>query len=159
MTMEYYRGMLIQNTRIEAFQRHISAVVRPGDRVLEIGSGLGTYAFFAADAGAAKVWAVEGAPVIGVSKAIGRINGYGDRVEFIRGWFPGAPIPQDVDVLIFEDFSPRLLDQWTFSVLKRLHHDVLKGGARIIPDRARMYLAPIRLDRTWRRDARGPSRS
>ncbi len=149
MTMDYYRGMLIQSTRIEAFRRQISAVVRPGDRVLEIGSGLGTYAFFAAAAGASKVWAVEGAPVINVAKAIGRANGYENRVEFIRGWFPGVAIPQPVDVLIFEDFSPRLLDQWTYSVLSRLHHDVLKPGARIIPDHARMFLAPVHLNKVW----------
>jgi protein arginine N-methyltransferase 1 len=70
MSMDYYRGMLIQRSRVEAFRRAIHAAVRPGDRVLEIGSGLGTYAFFAAEAGASKVWAVEGAPIISVAKTL-----------------------------------------------------------------------------------------
>ena len=120
MTMDYYRGMLIQARRIEAFRRCLSSVVQPGDRVLEIGSGLGTYAFFAADAGATKVWAVEGAAVVNVAKTLARVNEYTDRVEFIRGWFPGVEIPERVDVLIFEDYPSRLLDAWTFDFFSKI---------------------------------------
>jgi protein arginine N-methyltransferase 1 len=149
MTMEYYRGMLTQRTRVEAFRRALAAAVRPGDRVLEIGTGLGTYAFFAADAGAAKVWAVEGAAVAAVARAIARRNGYEDRVEVIRGWFPGVTLPERVDVLIYEEYPSRLLDDRTYAVLGRLHRDVLAPGARVVPHRARIRLAPMYSERVW----------
>jgi hypothetical protein len=149
MTMEYYRGMLIQQSRIEAFRRAIQATVRPGDRVLEIGAGLGTYSFFAAQAGAARVWAVEGGPIVSVARTLARLNGLGDRVEFLRGWYPGVAIPGPVDVLIFEDYDPRLIDGWTYRVLAALHRDVLRPDTRILPARARLYLAPVFLPEVW----------
>lgn len=147
--MEYYRGLLAQRGRIDAFQKRLGEIVRPGDRVLEIGAGLGTYSFFAAQAGAGKVWGIEGAPVINVARAIARENGFADRVEFIRGWFPGITIPEPIDVLIFEDYPARLIDQWTYGVLERLHQNVLKPGARVVPDRARMFLVPVECERNW----------
>jgi protein arginine N-methyltransferase 1 len=150
MTMEYYRGMLIQESRIEAFRRGIEAAVRPGDRVLEIGAGLGTYAFFAARAGASKVWAVEGGPVIAVARTLARLNGVSDTVEFLRGWFPGVSIPGPVDVLIFEDYDSRLIDGWTWRVLSALHRDVLRPGTRVVPGRARLHLAPVFVPDVWR---------
>jgi hypothetical protein len=142
--------MLIQESRIEAFRRAIQATVRPGDRVLEIGAGLGTYAFFAARAGAARVWAVEGGPVISVAKTLARVNGLSDTVEFLRGWFPGVAIPGPVDLLIFEDYDPRLIDGWTWRVLASLHRDVLRPDTRVVPGRARLYLAPVHLPDVWR---------
>jgi len=149
MTMDYYRGMLTQTTRIEAFRNRIAAVVQPDDTVLEIGTGLGTYAFFAAAAGAKKVWAVEGAPVVNVSKTIARVNDFHDRVEFVRGWYPGVSIPERADVLIFENYPPRLIDSWTFDVLRQLHREALKPGARVVPDRARLCVAPVRAAKLW----------
>lgn len=148
--MEYYRGMLIQAPRIEAFRRCLSTIIQPGDHVLEVGAGLGTYAFFAAEAGAAKVWAIEGAAVVNVAKSLARVNEYADRVEFIRGWFPGVEIPERVDVLIFEDYPSRLMDAWTFEVVAQLHREALKPGARVVPDRARLFLAPVYSEQTWK---------
>jgi protein arginine N-methyltransferase 1 len=149
MSMDYYRGMLIQDTRIDAFRRAIRNAVRPGDRVLDIGSGLGTYAFFAAQAGAARVWGVEGGSIINVARTLARLNGFADQVEFLHGWFPGVAIPDTVDVLVFEDFGPRLIDPWTHRVERALHAGVLRAGARVIPHRARLFLAPVTLPEIW----------
>lgn len=148
--MQHYRGMLAQEKRIEAFRRAIHAVVRPGDRVLEVGTGLGTFAFFAADAGAGRVWAVDGTPIVHVAKAIGVVNGYADRIEFLRGWIPRLTIPERCDVVIFEDFAPRLLDAGNVRLLETLLRDYAVGEVRTVPCRARLMLAPIRSDRVRR---------
>ncbi len=141
--MQYYRELLAQPGRIEAFRGAINAVVRPADSVLEIGSGLGTFAFFAADAGATRVWAVDGDPVIHVAKAIARINGYEDRVEFIRGWIPDVDLPQPATVILFEDFPPRLVDAQMFRILKLVRTKYAAPTARYIPGHATMHIAPI----------------
>ena len=148
--MQHYRGMLAQGKRIEAFRRAIHAVVRPGDRVLEVGTGLGTFAFFAADAGAGRVWAVDGTPIVHVAKAIGAVNGYADRIEFLRGWIPKVVVPERCDVLIFEDFAPRILDARSFRLLATLLKDYAVEGVRAVPCRARLMLAPIRSERVRR---------
>lgn len=141
--MEYYWGLLADKQRIEAFRRGIMQAVRPDDRVLEVGAGLGTYSFFAADAGARQVWGVEGDPIINVARAISRLNGYGDRVEFIDGWIPDVALPGRADVLIFEDFPIRFLEPRTHRLLQRVYDDYLVEGARVLPCAARLSVAPV----------------
>jgi len=148
MSIDHYRVMLSQRRRIEAFRARVREAVRPGDCVLEIGAGLGTYAFFAAEAGAGRVVAVESGPVIQVAREIARHNGLADRVEFVHGWFPGVEVPDAVDVLIFENYPPRLFDEWTSHVLRKAHA-LLAPGGRLIPARARVYLAPVESPHTW----------
>jgi protein arginine N-methyltransferase 1 len=149
MSFDYYRGLLAQRDRIEPFRREIARVVKPGDRVLEIGAGLGTYSFFAAQAGAKHVWAVEGGPVIAVAKALASANGYADRVTFVRGWYPQVELPQRMDVVILEDYPARLLDAWTFSVLRHINTETLGPGGRIVPTRARLNVVPVMNPKNW----------
>lgn len=141
--MQYYRDLLGQVPRIEAFRAAIRRVVRPDDRVLEVGTGLGTYALFAAEAGAARVWAVDGNPVVHVAETIARLNGYSGKIDFVRGWIPEVQLPEHATVLIFEDFPARLLDSRTFSLLSNLHESYLEAGARVVPAKAQLFLAPV----------------
>ncbi len=141
--MKYYRDLVAQRERIEAFRRAIHAVVKPGDKVLDVGSALGTFAFFAADAGASVVWAVDVDPVIHVAKAIGRLNGYEDRIEFIRGWLPDVEIPGKADVIIFEDFPPHLLGGREFRLLRAVHERYAVSGVRAVPQAGVLCAAPV----------------
>ena len=144
--MNYYRELLQQSSRVEPFRRAIQSVVGPDDRVLEVGAGLGTYSFFAADAGAARVWAVEGAPIIHVAETIAKLNGYAGRVEFLRGWVPDVPIPERATVLIYEDFPSRLIDAPTFRLLGKLRERYLTPDAVFVPGRARLLAVPVHLE-------------
>jgi protein arginine N-methyltransferase 1 len=150
VSLLYYRQLLRQSPRIEAFRRAIRSSVRPGDRVLEIGSGLGTFAFFAADAGAARVWAVDGHPVIHVARTIARVNGYAGRVTFLRGWLPDVVPDQPADVVIFEDFPARLLDARTWRLLRDVRRTALAPGARFVPAGAELFVAPVSSDELLR---------
>ncbi len=149
-SVKYYRDLLTQQTRIDAFRRALARVVKTGDRVLDLGTGLGTFAFFAADAGAAKVWGVDGEAIVHVAKAIGTLNGYCDRVEFIRGWLPEVTLPERVDVVIFEDFPPRLLGGTAFRLLKTVHEKYAAPGVRTVPTAAELYVAPVSSPELWR---------
>ena len=142
-SMQYYRDLLAQTERIEAFQRAIAGGVRSGDSVLDVGTGLGTFAFFAADAGAAQVWAVDGDPVVHVARTIGLANGYDDRVRFLRGWLPDLEVPGRPNVVILEDFPPRLLDARMARMLSHVQDNVAASGARYVPASATICLAPL----------------
>ncbi|MEE8133843.1 MAG: class I SAM-dependent methyltransferase [Gemmatimonadales bacterium] len=142
-SMQYYRDLLAQTERIEAFQSAIAGGVRPGDSVLDVGTGLGTFAFFAADAGAAQVWGVDGDPIVHVARTIGLANGYDDRVRFLRGWLPDLEVPGRPNVVILEDFPPRLLDAPLVRILGHVQQKIAAPGARYVPASATICLAPL----------------
>lgn len=141
--VRYFRDLLRHKARINAFRRAIETAVRPGDHVLDLGTGLGTYACFAVRAGAGRVWAVDGDPIVHVARAVAVANGYEDRIEFRRGWFPEIELPTRPDVIIFEDFPPRLLDARTWELLAVLHDRVAGPDTRWVPVAATMFAAPV----------------
>ena len=92
----YHEVLLLDRARNTAFERALRACIRPGHRVLDIGTGSGVWAVVAARLGAGKVVAVEREPLL--APVIGRLiadNGVADRVEVITGEFPrSAPRPR-----------------------------------------------------------------
>lgn len=144
----YYVGLLHNPTRLQAFRAGIEAAVRPGDTVLDLGTGVGTYAFVAARAGAGHVFAVERNRVVRVARALAVANGLADRITFIEGEVPGVELPTDVDVLVFEDFPTSLLEGATWDLLSAAQK-TLAPGARSVPLAARLMLAPVTSTRVW----------
>lgn len=151
MTLDYYAGLLTYRTRIEAFREAITAAVGEGDRVLDLGTGLGTFAHFAARAGAGRVWAVDPDPVVHAARTVARANGADDRIEFLRGRIPEVELPEPIDVLVFEDLPSRLLDDRTFRLLDRVAGALLAPDARTVPRGGRLRLAPVRSSALRRR--------
>lgn len=139
----YYRALLAETPRIEAFRRAITHAVSPGDTVLDLGCGLGTFAFFAADAGASRVWAVDGSPIVHVAREVSRDNGYGARVTFLRGWLPTIRLAQKANVILFEDFPARLLDAASFRTLGAVRQRFAAPRAIWIPAAAELFMAPV----------------
>ena len=56
---EVHRTMIRDRVRTEAFRHAVHSVVHPGDIVLDVGAGSGILSLFAAQAEAARVYAVE----------------------------------------------------------------------------------------------------
>ncbi len=141
--LDYHRSMLTDEFRTRNFLKAILQVVRPGDVVLDIGSGTGILAYFACMAGARKVYAVEEGEIVEVAKAVCRHNGLEDRVMFIDDISTNITLPEPADVLISETignigFEEGILG-WVLDARKRL----LVEDARIIPSAVRMYVAPV----------------
>ena len=81
--IDYYVSLLRDPYRIEQFRLAIQEVVQPGDLVAEVGSGLGTFAFFAAEAGAGKVYAIDGGDIRTLLPRLVAENGYEEQIEVI----------------------------------------------------------------------------
>jgi protein arginine N-methyltransferase 1 len=142
MNIRHYRRMLADEGRLRAFDRAIRASVRPGDVVVEVGAGLGTYSFFAAKAGARRVYAIEADPEIcRVAEALAEQNGLADRVRFLRGYSTDVELPERADVTIFEDYTGFFFSSRLRSLLRDVRERLLKPGGRLLPGAVGLYLA------------------
>jgi len=141
--VSWYRDLLNEAPRIELFQRAIHQVVKPGDIVVELGTGLGTYAFFAAQAGAKKVYAIEQDHIIHLAQQIAQRNGLAGQVEFMKGHSLEIQLPEPADVLIFEDFDP-FLSRWELDViLLDAIQRHLKPSGILMPRKLWLNIVPI----------------
>ena len=93
--ISYYRKILAEDSRILMFRQGIEAAIHPGDTVVDLGTGLGTYAFMASRAGAAKVYAIEAGPVIELAKKIYAANRKQlGAIEFINDHSRSVHLPE-----------------------------------------------------------------
>jgi len=135
--------MLADNIRVETYRRAIFQTVRKGDRVVDIGTGTGILAFFALQAGARKVYAIETGPIIEVAKKTARDNGFFDRMDFIHQDSIDTEIPERVDVLITETCGCLGVDEGIQDTLSDARKKFLKKDGYIIPAALRLLAVPV----------------
>lgn len=138
-----YAAMLRDRVRVEAYRRALAAVITPQSTVLDLGTGVGTFAVMAARLGAKHVYAVDSAEVIATAEQVARASGVADRITFLHARALDVTLPERVDVIvsdlggalpIFEEHIPSL-------VHAREH--LLKPDGVLIPQRARLMCAPV----------------
>ena len=134
--------MLNDKERTAAFIRGIKAVVKPGDVVVDIGTGTGVLAIAAAQAGAARVYAIEASRIADAAEAVIRGNGLQDRVSVVRGWSTRVELPERADVLVTEMIGHEPLAEDALLVTWDARKRLLKEGARMVPRALRMYAYP-----------------
>jgi len=100
-----YCKYLTDEVRLSAYQRPINATVRPADVVLDLGSGTGILGLFACRAGAAHVYSIEVGSIIGLAREIYRVNGFLDRVTYMRGVSTELELSRKVDVVVADEIG------------------------------------------------------
>lgn len=135
----------------EALEAALLKAVRPGDVVLEIGTGGGLGALMAARAGAGQVVTLEPlAPVAEVVRETVALNGYADRVTVMtgnaQGLEVGGDLPRPADVLVTDLAGPALLAPDMMAVIRFARRNLARPGAKIIPAAATVWAQLIQAD-------------
>lgn len=141
--VQRYREMADDPIRMRAFKRAIAQAVRPGAVVLDAGCGLGTYAVLAAQAGAARVYAVDEGPILEVARQVVADNGCAERVRLLRGRTTLLEPPERADVVIFEDYVAGLLLPQVVQTVADLRARWLKPDGVLLPGAATIWIAPV----------------
>ncbi len=156
--LEMHLRLLHDAARLDAFDRAIRAVVRPGDVVLDVGSGTGVLALLAARAGAARVHAVESMPIADLIPALAAANGLADRIVVHRADLAAMAPVEPVDVVLGEWLGRFVVDDGMFAAV-RASGAWLRPGGRCVPARVRAVLglvgAPLPSVGWWRQPVRG----
>ncbi|UCG23070.1 MAG: 50S ribosomal protein L11 methyltransferase [Chloroflexota bacterium] len=144
-TIEYHHSLLTDEARMRSYLRAIFRTVKPGDVVLDIGSGTGILAYFSCMAGARQVYAVEQDPVVELAKAIRDHNGFQDRVIFLNEWSDEVELPEPVDVVVTETIGNIGFEEGILGWLVDAKERLLAENGRIIPKSVELVLAPVEI--------------
>ncbi|WP_412063616.1 50S ribosomal protein L11 methyltransferase [Rubrivirga sp. IMCC45206] len=149
-TLAYHASMLLDTERTLQFQRAIHAAVTEGDIVVDIGCGTGVLAFFACQAGAQHVYAIERGPIVGLARELAAANGFADRVTVLHDPSWEVDVPEPVDVVVSETLWDFGLGEGIVDTIADASLRWLRPGGLVIPASFEMLLAPAGLARRAR---------
>jgi SAM-dependent methyltransferase len=137
-------SMLLDKPRCEAYREAIQRTIKPGDVVVDLGAGTGLLSFFALQAGARHVYAIEMSKIADATAELIEANGFRDRITLIRKNSRKVRLPERCDVLVTETLSAFCFDtENTIEFVADARERFLKPGARIIPESAETFLLPF----------------
>ncbi|NPU91632.1 MAG: methyltransferase domain-containing protein [Gammaproteobacteria bacterium] len=146
---DFHQLMLCDHIRMVAYESAIRSQVRPGQVVVDLGTGTGILALWALQAGAGRVYGIDlDADVLELATQRIHAHGFADRFEAVNRLSYDVVLPEPADVLISEiignvgdneDFQPILQD-----AIARL----LKPGGTVIPEAVETFIVPVEAIRT-----------
>jgi protein arginine N-methyltransferase 1 len=135
-------AMLADDVRVGAYVRAIRAAVRPGDVVVEIGTGTGLFAMVAAKAGARRVYAIETDDIIEVARSNAAANGC-TSIEFLQAISTQVTLPERADVIISDLRGVLPLYEHHLTAVADARRRFLRPGGRLVPQADRVWLAGV----------------
>lgn len=157
-----YGKMLADRDRVWRYTTALERVVEPGSTVLDLGTGPGIFALVACRLGAAKVWAVEPAPVAELARRLAAEHGLADRIEVVEAPASQLELDEKVDVVVSDLRGVLPLAGRHLAVLRDVRRRFLRPGGRMVGERDRLFVTPIhapelyeRLTRPWDLDIFG----
>jgi protein arginine N-methyltransferase 1 len=138
-----YGSMIAEPLRIGAYARALEAAIRPGDVVLDIGTGTGIFPLFACRFGASRVHAIESAPYIQLARETAAANGVTERVVFHEGSSLRVDLPEKVDVIVSDLRGLLPLYRRNLGTIIDARRRFLAPGGRVVPVRDDLWMAPV----------------
>ncbi|KAK1876860.1 1-phosphatidylinositol 45-bisphosphate phosphodiesterase delta-4 [Dissostichus eleginoides] len=143
-TQDYQQVLLQDYPRTTTYQKAILLNESDfrGKVVLDVSCGSAMLSFFALQAGATKVYAVESSPMAKYAKILVQSNSLSDRIEILEGKVEEVSCPELVDVLVSEPMGYMLLsDRLVESFLHAKKW--LKPNGLMFPSSGDIHLAPF----------------
>lgn len=141
---------LLDARRTKAFQQAIQKAVKPGDTVVDAGTGSGILALFAAQSGAKKVYGVEKEPELAeIAELNVKKNHFGKKISVInvdvKNFF--LPGKKSADVLIMEMLDTGLIvEEQCQTIIALKKNQVISDKTILLPDKVDCYLELIEYD-------------
>lgn len=147
------QNMLLDSIRTSTY--HQAITFNPADFkdkvVLDVGAGTGILSFFAARAGAKRVYAVEASNMAEHAVTLVKANGLEDVIKVVKGRVEDIELPEKVDVMISEPMGVMLVHERMMESYIIARNRFLKpaggretpGGNQMFPSSGSIYVAPF----------------
>lgn len=133
--------MVLDRVRTELFAEAIRRTVKPGDVVLDVGTGSGVLALLAAKAGARRVFAVERGDAYLLARKHVEENGLADVIEVLHVDLDELDaLPEPPDVLVSEMLGHFAPDEAIHPIFRRAK-SLCKPDVRMIPGSYRLLFS------------------
>ena len=140
-----HEEMLADSVRMSAYRAAIQRYVNSQDYVVDIGTGTGVLAFFAAAKNPRKLYALDHSKkMIKYARAAAEANGIAN-VTFVASSSYKFRPAEPIDVLIQEQMGYALFEEGMLEVILDVRDRCLKPGGRILPAKFEFYLEPVQL--------------
>jgi protein arginine N-methyltransferase 1 len=136
--------MLADKQRMNFYHTAIARHIQPGDRVVDLGTGTGILAAFAARRGAARVYAIDHSDILKHARTLAAHNRI-KQVDFIATHSREFKLDQPVDVIVHEQMGDFLFDESMVANVTDLRDRMLRPGGLILPSRFELYCEPVKV--------------
>lgn len=150
-SLDEFGEMIGDALRFPAYREAIERAIRPGDTVVDIGSGPGVFALLACLAGARKVYAIDTETVVEFGRQFAAANGMSNRIEFLRGDSRQILLPERVNVIVSDIRGALPLFGPGIHALNDARKRLLAENGRMIPERDVLCAALVEAPETYER--------
>ncbi|MFO1316206.1 MAG: methyltransferase domain-containing protein [Burkholderiales bacterium] len=156
--LDEHLGYVSDRIRLDRFRAAIAEVLRPGDRVADLGCGTGVLGLLCLQAGASHVYAIDASAILEVARQTLTRAGFGDRTTFVRGLSQRIDLPTRVDLVICDHVGFFGFDYGILDVLRDARQRFLANGGRLVPSSIRLHVDAVEslafhgLAEAWRGD-------
>lgn len=140
--------MLTDRPRQDAYRDAISSnhSIFAGKTVLDVGAGTGILSIFCAQAGAAKVYAIEASKMADLARKVVKENGFENVIEVHQTKIEDFQLNDDdqrqVDIIVSEWMGFYLLHEGMLDSVLFARDKFLKPTGSMFPQNASIYIAP-----------------
>jgi len=138
-----HKVMLEDMARMEAYHSAIfknKSEIIADKVILDVGTGTGVLAVWAAKAGAKRVYAVDASNAASLARQLVQVSNVSDKVTVLHSTVEDIELPEPVDVIVSEWMGSLLLKESMFDSVAYARDKWLKPGGLLLPSHATISL-------------------
>jgi type I protein arginine methyltransferase len=148
-SLDDYGAMIVDSVRRGPYMQAIETAVRPGNVVVDLGSGPGFFALIACRAGARRVYAIDLDGIVEFGRHFATANGFTDRIEFLQGDSRQIQLPERADVIVSDIRGALPFSGHSIVSLEDARQRFLAEGGTLIPQRDTLYAAIVESEKFY----------